>query len=326
MKPRRRTNHRTRVVGAGLFSGDPQGSAPRLRNPQGFTLVELIAALAISLLLVTAVIASLDIYLRLTTAGEESVERQQIARAVLSQMTRDMESIVFRAPDETTAEDARSEETDDFAAEPVVEVQDPDAAYTSGSLGLVGDSQSLVLHVSRPSKELSYSSFQQATGTVSRTSDLMSVSWFQASPGSAGLAGEVGNLAAAAQPNNAARSSSTAEFTGGLARLEGDRMAIQYADVASDVQALAGAAEVLAPEIVSVQFRYFDGQNWVAVWDSTASGALPQAVEVTLGFRNQTQRRQDSIHVVSDGIEIGEWVRHVIHVPLSRPYSSEMAF
>ena len=326
MKPRRRTNHRTRVAGAGPFSGDPQGSAPRLRNPQGFTLVELIAALAISLLLVTAVIASLDIYLRLTTAGEESVERQQIARAVLSQMTRDMESIVFRAPDETTAEDARSEETDDFAAEPVVEVQDPDAAYTSGSLGLVGDSQSLVLHVSRPSKELSYSSFQQATGTVSRTSDLMSVSWFQASPGSAGLAGEVGNLAAAAQPNNAARSSSTAEFTGGLARLEGDRMAIQYADVASDVQALAGAAEVLAPEIVSVQFRYFDGQNWVAVWDSTASGALPQAVEVTLGFRNQTQRRQDSIHVVSSGIEIGEWVRHVIHVPLSRPYSSEMAF
>ncbi|REJ87632.1 MAG: prepilin-type N-terminal cleavage/methylation domain-containing protein, partial [Planctomycetota bacterium] len=197
------------MVGAGLFSGDPQGSAPRLRNPQGFTLVELIAALAISLLLVTAVIASLDIYLRLTTAGEESVERQQIARAVLSQMTRDMESIVFRAPDETTAEDARSEETDDFAAEPVVEVQDPDAAYTSGSLGLVGDSQSLVLHVSRPSKELSYSSFQQATGTVFRTSDLMSVSWFQASPGSAGLAGEVGNLAAAAQPNNAARSSST---------------------------------------------------------------------------------------------------------------------
>ena len=295
------------------------------RRTRGFTLVELIAALAISLLLITAVVASLDIYLSLSTSGEEAVERQQIARAVIGQMTRDIESIVFRVEDEGETE-GDAEDSGGLSSEQVVEVQDPDTAYTAASSGLIGDSQSLVLHISRPSRDLSYSSFQQATGTAGRTSDLMSVSWFLASPGATGLAGEVGNLAAADRTGAGGTDSTTAAFTGGLSRLEGDRMAIEYADVQADTQALAGTAEVLAPEIIAIQFRYFDGQTWVDVWDSAAAGALPQAVEVTFGFRKDSPQDRDTIHVVSDGVELGEFVRHVIHVPLSQPFSSDSIF
>jgi len=36
---------------------------------------------------------------------------------------------------------------------------------------------------------------------------------------------------------------------------------------------------------LSVQFRYFDGADWVSQWDSAIQERLPSAVEVTLTFQ-----------------------------------------
>jgi len=35
-----------------------------------------------------------------------------------------------------------------------------------------------------------------------------------------------------------------------------------------------------------LQFQYFDGTDWLEVWDSIEYGTVPQAVKVTIGFRN----------------------------------------
>lgn len=49
--------------------------------------------------------------------------------------------------------------------------------------------------------------------------------------------------------------------------------------------------ECLSPSVVGLNFRYFDGTDWLDEWDSTSTdgneNALPRAVEVTLTFRPQ---------------------------------------
>lgn len=279
-----------------------------------FTLVELLAALGISLLLIAAVTASLNIYVRLTTAGEFSVERQQVTRALLEQMTRDVSSIVFASPE------AEEESEDDMAtdSEPV-EIEDATSSISSASVGLVGDSQSLVLNVSRPTRDLVYSSPLAASSLNQRTSDLLSVSYFLASPGGAGLRGAVGD-------NASGYITTTSYMDGiGLARLEGDRMAIDYADLQTDTELLAGAARLIAPEVVSLQFRYFDGSAWFDTWDSTAYGALPQAIEVTLGFRPLLD--EELSPQSGSSVPVAEqYIRHVIHVPMAEPYSASSTY
>jgi hypothetical protein len=51
------------------------------------------------------------------------------------------------------------------------------------------------------------------------------------------------------------------------------------------------AKAVIAPEVRSVKFRYFDGTEWQDSWDSTTLGAdtitpigSPRAIEITLGI------------------------------------------
>ena len=43
----------------------------------------------------------------------------------------------------------------------------------------------------------------------------------------------------------------------------------------------------LAQDVVFVHFRYFDGTDWQTSWDSTVTGTLPKAVEVTVYVRGE---------------------------------------
>ena len=43
-----------------------------------------------------------------------------------------------------------------------------------------------------------------------------------------------------------------------------------------------GSEELLAPEVTDIQFRYFNGTEWLDQWDSTELNGLPMAVEVTV--------------------------------------------
>lgn len=302
-----------------------------------FTLVELLAALGISLLLIAAVSASIDIYLRVTTTGQVAIERQQVTRALLDQLTRDISSIVYWVPESTDSADATSS-TDSGSSSSssssgsnssssggsptttttttTTTVQDPETAYTTTSLGLVGDSQSLLLHISRPVRDLNYTPAQNATSVSSRTSDLLSVQYFLAQPGADGLAGEVSAQRAQTPTDPAARVSTGGPA--GLARLEADEMAMDHAEVEMDTAALATAAQVIAPEIAAVQFRYYDGQAWVEAWDSTAMESLPLAIEITLSFRDSEAEARTPV-ALAGVAPIGLTVRHVIAVPLAVP-------
>ncbi len=64
-----------------------------------------------------------------------------------------------------------------------------------------------------------------------------------------------------------------------------DRAAMRYAMQGADSTLLDQYVELIAPEVLLLQFRYFDGQQWMFEWDSEAFGGIPLAVEIVLVLR-----------------------------------------
>ena len=63
----------------------------------GFTLLEVLLAVGISMLAMAAVYAAMGIHLRFIEAGDNDVERAQLARAVLGRIAEDLRATVFHS-------------------------------------------------------------------------------------------------------------------------------------------------------------------------------------------------------------------------------------
>ncbi|QDT87450.1 prepilin-type N-terminal cleavage/methylation domain-containing protein [Gimesia chilikensis] len=279
----------------------------------GFTLLEVILAIGLTSLLLAAIYSALDLYWKYTTLGHRQVEQAQIARAVFQKISHDLHCVTYRL--ETAEEETEGTSSSDSEAEETetveIQVTSTDDAYTSGNIGVYGDSQSLVLHTSRPARQpLLLSSNSGATTAPSVRSDLLSVSYFLAVAGAGGLQGAAGD-----QFRN---TSGSGEDVQGVARLEGDRLSMSMADQAADLEQMASQSELLAPEISSLQFQYFDGTDWLELWDSTEYGTIPQAIRVTIGFRSDLQ--QTSLESVNEKINgYNNTYSMVIALPLALP-------
>jgi type II secretory pathway pseudopilin PulG len=310
-----------------------RSAAPR-RAGGGFTLLEVLTALGLSVLLATAIYGAVAIYLRVSAGDQGELERSRLVRALLRQMTLDLQSVVFRAEEQTESTSESSSESSSASSSSssstsgasgstsgetqTIEIASVAETVQSTSLGLIGDAQKLTVHVSRPARGMNYQPVLSAGGANVRTSDLQSITYFLANPSAGGLEGAVGQRAASGQP--------TSSGPQGLARLVGDRMAIEYADIERDVETLAQAAEIIAPEVISLQFRYFDGLSWLAEWDSVSAQRLPNAVEITLGLRRliseEEQRAKPfDAEVRVAASEVIETRRHVVALPLAEPYT-----
>ena len=208
----------------------------------GFTLLEVILALGLTSLLLAAIYSALDLYWKYTTIGHQQVERAQIARAVFQKITHDLHCVTFaQKTTEEESTDSSEEETD--AVE--IQVTNSDDAYTAGNIGVYGDTQSLVLHTSRPARQpMLVSQAINENSSPSSQSDLLSVSYFLAIAGSEGLQGVVGD--------RFRNSSGQGDTTQGLARLAGDRLAMSKADESADLDQLAQQSQLLAREISSL--------------------------------------------------------------------------
>jgi len=256
------------------------------RGARGFTLLEVLTATVLSLLLLGALYAALDMHWKYSTAGQAEVERSQLARALLQRIALDLRGAMFHPVDELDEgeEDWLDEEDGGSASAETTEIriENPLLAPPSGAAELLGDSQNILFSISRPMRGLDYSMLMQGDQLQSRSSDLQTVAWFLADPQLPGLPGLVGQRFAAMEG-----AGTRARGSRGIARLQGDRLALMLADSSGNLELMAEQSELLASEVVNLQFRYFDGVNWNDTWDSAAFNALPRAVEIVLEFEDE---------------------------------------
>ncbi|QDU26150.1 hypothetical protein ETAA8_12240 [Anatilimnocola aggregata] len=147
-----------------------------------------------------------------------------------------------------------------------------------GVVGLYGSGTELQLDVSRLPRvdqyqaELSADALQSV---VDIPSDMKTVSYFLRSE-EAALSSGMG-IAPSSQV--------TASLDGrgrGLMRRVLDRAVSIWSEENGNTNGTLGNTELLAEEVVGLQFMYFDGASWTSEWDSVASQGLPVAIEITL--------------------------------------------
>jgi len=249
---------------------------------RGFTLLELVLALGLTVILLSALYAAMELHWRFSTLGQIEVERAQVARALLTRMSADIRSVNFSTEDvySDTATDDEAEDddggTDDSSTGdttstvPPFQFAEPGLAFSGATSGVYGDSTTLVLHMTRPYRE------RIGSGAFTRSvtkSDQKAVAYV--------MADGSGLLSQTAQ----AQIAGTDDPQQGLVRMDGDQFSLSLSDALDDPVQSASQTRVLAEEVESVTFEFHDGYEWLSEWDSTFEGRLPNAIGISLSFR-----------------------------------------
>ena len=242
-------------------------------NRTGFTLLEMLLSLGLSLTLLTILFTALDLHWRFSNQGQTEVERAQIARAVLNKMAIDIRSVTYM-PEETTDSDTETGDgtEDTTSTTAVVAYSDPATAFAGDSLGVFGDNQTLILHILKPVRQTMN---DPDNANPYERSSVRSVSYFLA-----GADGELQQLVG----DRLAGSTINTDIQG-LVRMSGDRFTLVQADADGDTETMAAYAKLLAAEIVEVSFEYHDGFDWLTEWDSEVEQRVPNAIAITIGFK-----------------------------------------
>ena len=243
---------------------------------RGHTLIEILLALGLSLVILTAVYAALDQHWRYAEAGQRQTERMQVTRALFERASLDLRSVVFRPAASLEHPTGSSNVTR-------IDVIQADEPYLRSSVGIIGDSESLIVQINTPRVE----------GTGSQT-----IRW------------EMQALASNTRNGKPSRGVSVTEQRAmGLARVAVRDMATL---ATLEAERTASPNDLLAAEVKTLGFRYFARGSWFDRWDSVARGELPQAVEMTIGFR-----KRNAADNQADGQEPTGEYRLVIPVPAS---------
>lgn len=280
----------------------------RVSLRHGFSLLEVMLSLTLAVLLLAAVYAAMDQSWRLTASGREEMARSQVARAVLRMVALDVRAVMFVPPapsdGETTSSSSTTSSTTSSSSTSTSSATSTETAATDStepsatSIGIRGTATQIELHISRARRDLNFATNVDGNNVETRTSDLMAVTYLLATTNGGSTLGT------------------------GLIRTEGDRLIVQAIEEKGGLAAQSSRSEVLASEIVSLAFRYFDGAAWYSEWDSVVAGYLPRAIEVSIGFPPpQTQGGPRTNVAVSSSTN---QFRTVIVVPVADPLPPEL--
>jgi prepilin-type N-terminal cleavage/methylation domain-containing protein len=242
---------------------------------RAFTLLEVLLSAAIGVLLMAALYVAMQVQLDHAQAGREAVEEGLLVRALLRRMSNDIAPGLGPTlnPNTANANPTNTNTTNTGMT----------TTSTAPIFNLQGDSQRLVLWVSRISSDLSQWQTNQGV-----SSDVRRITYW--------LAGGSGSpLGLARQEIKQATSD--------------DALNSMTADIPDE------GSFVIAEEVQSVAFRYFDGTSWQDSWDGTqadssgASTGPPQAVEITVSI---LPPNSGSSTGASPGLKT---YRHVVAIP-----------
>ncbi|MDP1796498.1 MAG: hypothetical protein Q8K78_03410 [Planctomycetaceae bacterium] len=271
-------------------------------------------AAGLGIVLIGGIYAAIEQTWRLNASGKVELERQQIARAILRQITLDIRNTGFTAKPsgETGTETGSTSGTEDGGtggtetSTTTTTAAGEDEIEWTTSEGIRGTATELSVDLSNPRI---LSSAMILNGIM--PTDLQTVYY------------TVSSTSGATFDNGADTGVFNRPDTDGLGlvRSIGDRSALRVAGATAT--GLPGPAKLLAPEIASIQFRYFDGLAWMTEWDTVATGVLPRAIEVTILFEPPPSRGLMTNATVAPGSEL---YRTVIPVPTSDPVVVEETF
>jgi type II secretory pathway pseudopilin PulG len=275
-----------------------------MRIRSGWTLLEMMLALALTTLLLSAVYNAMFIFYSGVNTTRASVERDQLARTVLRRVSDDLRSAVrYMPPDTSGLSGAASGGLADAAAALGAATG---GSSTSGSTP--SDPSSTGSTGSGSGSSSSGSGSSSSSDTSTETTDTTTAPPIPGVYGSSNYLqidicrlprpDEVAANASRGMPTSEVRTVSYSMGTGtdpnglpALIRTEESRAAAIYSSTnGTSIDPTSSNTQVLAAEVAGVEFLYFDGTEWLPEWDSTAMGSVPLAIDVRIMMRTPEQQ------------------------------------
>lgn len=301
-----------------------------------FTLLELVLTLAMSVVLMVLIGGAIQFYGRDMNVRDMDVRQTQLAASVMQMIEDDLRSTLHLEPADTapleallvatTGGESSQEPSEDLSAAGIEsndsglvseDASATDLTTTASVLqapGLIGNQYQIQIDVSRLPRLEEYVQMmdENAADLDDIPSDIKTVAYFVQSADM--LAGVEDSLSMASQ-SIASQSTGVAEtdMTGGLVRRSLDRSATAYASLTGSLTSLTQTGDVIAPEVLAIEFEYWDGLTWLLEWNSDDYGELPLAVRVRLTMNDVASIEEDSLRIFS----------HIVRIPLAQPVEEE---
>jgi len=284
----------------------------------GFTLMEVMLSLALCVVIAGLLAAATQMYLMNIEVERDELTRSRAARAVLQVMAFDLRAAIqFKQIDEGALDQALSsaaallgggEDEESAAAEQAT----AEETYVVEQPGLSGGANSISFDISRlPRRDQFLPVVDGQSGRViSIPSEILNINYM------------VGMVEPSQQAGS--QNPEQGEAQVGLLRMEYDRAAKRYADQGGGN--LPGF-EMMAQEVKSLRFRYFDGSNWAETWDSNQMRTLPVAIEITLLVDPRSaeyRRQQQQVGDLDAAFALQEY-RTVVHLPIAESVAAMQA-
>ena len=308
-----------------------------------YTLLEVLLALALSVVVFAAIAMAIKIHLVALAQQQTMIERKQIARSVLEMMANDLRAAIqYKATDysglenllatqqlaagpasgedldvdsvrgatEELGESAEDTPEDTPEEEPEEEPQIIIEEEVSFRPSMIGNESVLMVDISRLPRVDQYNPLiVSADSLLQSPSDVKSIAYFYSS--AEGGAESKINFEAAAE-------------TGGLYRREVDRAVANFMGDIGLVSQPDAQSKLLAAEIAQVNFRYFDGTDWQNEWDSEEQNGFPPAIEIQIVIDPARISKNNTTYSYSGfDRETMQSYRSVVHLPVAEVMEEE---
>jgi hypothetical protein len=314
---------------------------------RAFTLLEVLLTLAMSVVLMGLIGTAFQFYAVDMNVRNMDIQQTQLAAAVMQMIEDDLRATLHSEPADMSGleellsaslggqeeggqgSDGGSSEEDLSAAgismeeeEPIDAIETTALDLTSGvavlqTPGLVGNQYQIQLDLSRlPRLEEYVQMMDETTANLQDVpSDLKTVAYYVQSSDSTG-----GVLDALAELDPDA----TELMSGGLIRRSLDRAATVEAATMGNVSTLNQTGDLLAPEIKSIEFSYWDGLTWQMEWSSDEFGELPLAVQVRIYMVDPVLAATEGLDTISSlGPDSMRAFSHIVRLPMAVPLETE---
>ncbi len=161
-------------------------------------------------------------------------------------------------------------------------------AMQSLPLGIYGSATNVTMDISRIPRMDEYTAQQNGllNGTLTDLpGDIKSVSYFVQTPTTMGVNDTMSQVSTTAINSNG---------SAGLVRRALDRAVMDNAELNGQTDQLNRTGELVAPEVLALEFSYYDGTQWTTTWDSSTQG-LPWLVDITLAMQSKSGEKNGTI-------------------------------
>ena len=290
-------NSRSRDVGA-------------TKPPRGLTLLETLLAIALAAVALAMLATAIHLNLKMLESRRGYTEQAQLARSVLRMMADDIRGAHWTHGTDVSGVAELLEGAMPIDGESLGELTgDPSSDETAGgeiaetaepptSPGLYGNRYELQVDVSRLPRVDQWlaTTVDGARADEDVLGDVKTVAYFLDDGNSTSSI----TAAAPIQSDALNADSLDPDLSGGLIRRVLDRATASWAQENGNSDLLARGTAVIAPEVVGLEFAYYDGVEWVEYWDSAERGGLPLAVAIAMAVSSTPNRERDDRTVRTD--------------------------